>query len=267
MGSSTPAARIPSGFPKYRNNMVIGFATLTVTYLCVIAAFDSIQAVLNLPPAAREFCPLEYPCWRPDLLAFEVTSGLALAWCGWIGFYSWHIKRIQQSVPKTPEGRLFGYLEEGNLLTAVSTTFQLFDLMISLLIPEQRQFLFLCHHVMAATVSWYGLNNQVCWGLQCHNNPKKDLQTGGSVDFLTHLFSLSETLQYFHYYGRECGARKISFVLMDSCLCPFTSSDANPHMPHCSFYSVLSRLFRDFDHPIDRRRSCKILSSPPRNKL
>ena len=73
----------------------------------------------------------------------------------------WHIKKIQKSVPDTPEGRLFGYIEEADVLCAVSTTFQLFDLVISFLIPEQRQLLFLCHHIMAATVSWYGLNNQV----------------------------------------------------------------------------------------------------------
>jgi hypothetical protein len=163
--SSTEAAasesRIPSGFPEYRNRMLLAFATLTVIYFGVIAAFDSIQAILELPPSAKEFCPEGYPCWRADLLAFEVTSGLSLAWCGWVGFTSWHVQRVQHSVPRTPEGRLFGSLDVGNLLTAASTTFQLFDLMVSLLIPEQRQPLFLCHHIMAATVSWYGLNNQV----------------------------------------------------------------------------------------------------------
>jgi hypothetical protein len=46
-------------------------------------------------------------------------------------------------------------------LTAVSTTFQLFDFFVSLLIAEQRQPIFLAHHLSAATVSWYGLNNQV----------------------------------------------------------------------------------------------------------
>lgn len=92
-----------------------------------------------------------------------MVSGLALIWCGYKGFVAWHVKRIHNRIPNTPEGRLFGYIEEGHVLTAVSTTFQLFDLGVSLLIPEQRQLLFLCHHIMAATVSWYGLNNQVSW--------------------------------------------------------------------------------------------------------
>jgi hypothetical protein len=141
--------------------MILGFTALTVSYFSIIATFDTIQSILNLPPSAREYCPNNHPCWRADLLAFEVTSGLCLAWCGWAGLTSWHIHKVQHTVPKNAEGRLFGYLEVGDRLTAVSTTFQLFDLMVSLLIPEQRQPLFLCHHIMAATVSWYGLNNQV----------------------------------------------------------------------------------------------------------
>jgi hypothetical protein len=161
---------ILSGFPSYRVQMYCGFATMTVLYCISIATFDSVRQLLQLPPSAVEYCQphLEQvsgttlqSCWRADLFAFEIISGVALMWCAYKGFVAWHVKRIQNSIPNTPEGRLFAYIEEGHVLTAVSTTFQLFDLAVSLLIPEQRQILFLCHHIMAATVSWYGLNNQV----------------------------------------------------------------------------------------------------------
>jgi hypothetical protein len=144
--------------------MFVGFGVLTILYCGCIAVFDSLRMYLQMPPSADEFCRHSQnnePCWRADLFAFEVVSGLVLIWAGYQGFYAWHIRKIQKSIDDTPEGRLFGYVEEADVLCAVSTTFQLFDLVISFLIPEQRQFLFLCHHVMAATVSWYGLNNQV----------------------------------------------------------------------------------------------------------
>jgi hypothetical protein len=169
-GALLPTTGIPSGFPQYRTQMFWGFAIMIVLYCISIATFDSVRQILQLPPSAPEYCQphqeagddaLAPPCWRADLFAFEVISGFALVWCGYKGFFAWHIKRIHESIPNTPEGRLFEYVEVGHVLTAVSTTFQLFDLGVSLLIQEQRQFLFLCHHIMAATVSWYGLNNQV----------------------------------------------------------------------------------------------------------
>ena len=169
-GAVLPDTGVPSGFPQYRTRMFWGCAMMTVLYCISIATFDSIRQIIKLPPSAPEYCQPRQkdgdessvsPCWRADLFAFEVVSGLALIWCGYKGFMAWHVKRIHETISDTPEGRLFDYIEEGHVLTAVSTTFQLFDLGVSLLIPEQRQFLFLCHHIMAATVSWYGLNNQV----------------------------------------------------------------------------------------------------------
>lgn len=170
--ASTPTATvIPSGFPAYRTYMVIGFVSLTVTYFAVIAAFERVlRPWLDLPPSAHEYCfsaessksSESSPCWRADLFSFEMTSGLALIWSAWIGFDAWHLSRrtVHTDSFTTPQGRLFGYLPAGHQLTAIGTTFQLFDLCVSLGIPEQRQLLFLCHHIMAATVSWMGLNNQ-----------------------------------------------------------------------------------------------------------
>jgi hypothetical protein len=155
-----PAA-IPSGFPYYRNKMAFFFAFLTALYFGIITFFDNINKYLQLPPSSPELCPdPKIPCWRADLLGFQVGSGLALCLCGLIGFRCWHFQNIDKAVPATPEGRLFGYLPQAHFLTALQTTFQLFDLFISFLIPGQCTPILVAHHTMAVTVSWYGLNNQ-----------------------------------------------------------------------------------------------------------
>lgn len=163
---------IPSGFPAYQWHMIVGFVLFSAVYFGTVACFSEIREFLRLPPSSPELCKNVVSegedCWRADLFAFEVVSGVALTWSGVLGFWAWHVQRVDRQIPTTPEGRLFGYLPTAHQLTALGTTFQLFDLFISLIIPEQRQVLFLCHHIMAATVSWYGLNNQVChksWSL------------------------------------------------------------------------------------------------------
>jgi len=184
--SHDAVAVIPSGFPAYRWHMVIGFVGLSVLYFGTIAYFDVIRNFLQLPPSGPKLCKNIVPdgqdCWRADLFAFELVSGLALVWAGVIGFWEWHVQKGNRHIPLTPEGRLFGYIPAAHHLTALGTTFQIFDLFISLLIPKQRQFLFLCHHIMAATVSWYGLNNQVCIA-PCHKTAKRD---DSKSCFLTH---------------------------------------------------------------------------------
>jgi len=143
--------------------MTFWFILFTILYIGTTRFFGTIQEFLSLPPSSVELCKdsTDNVCWRADLFAFEVVSGAALTWAGMIGIWAWHIQRVDRIVPSTPEGRLFGYIPLAHQLTALGTTFQLFDLVVSLLIPEQRQPLMLAHHVMAATVSWYGLNNQV----------------------------------------------------------------------------------------------------------
>jgi hypothetical protein len=107
------APPIPSGFPRYKIQMLVGFILFFVLYFGVIAVFPAVAGLLSLPPSADEFCPNEKPCWRGDLFSFEVVSGIALMWAGVVGFYSWHVKGIHKSIPDTPEGRMFGYHEEG----------------------------------------------------------------------------------------------------------------------------------------------------------
>ncbi len=171
----------------------MGFLSFSALYFAIIAFFDHIREFLRLPPSGPELCTNTAPggedCWRADLFAFEIVSGVALTWCGVLGFWAWHVQKVDQMIPSTPEGRLFGYLPLAHQLTALGTTFQLFDLFVSLLIPEQRQVLFLCHHIMAALVSWFGLNNQV------------SKLSGGAMITGTFAVLRERSYQYFHYYG------------------------------------------------------------------
>jgi len=154
---------VPSGYPAYRWYMTLWFILFTILYIGTARFFGTIQEYLSLPPSRTAFCQdfTGNVCWRADLFAYQVVSGAALTWAGMIGIWAWHIRRVDRSIPSTPEGRLFGYIPLAHQLTALATTFQLFDLVVSLLIPEKKQPLMLVHHIKAATVSWYGLNNQV----------------------------------------------------------------------------------------------------------
>ena len=122
------------------------------------------QGFFYLPPA-EAFCvdSIEVEkCSRPDLFAFQIVSGAAIAYCAASGFRSWHLSgRVHRKTPATPEGRLFGYLEEAENLAVINFTFQIWDFLVSLTIPEHRTTVFLCHHLAAAVVCWFSLSYQV----------------------------------------------------------------------------------------------------------
>ena len=120
------------------------------------------QLLQSIAQAAPAYCPTEDTCTRSDLFAFQVSSGLALSFCGILGFYTWHIsKRVHTVLPQTAEGRLYGYLEESEQLAAGNFTFQFWDFWISLLIEEHRGIIWLAHHSIAALLSWLSLEYQV----------------------------------------------------------------------------------------------------------
>ena len=81
--------------------------------------------------------PENQVCSRPDLFAFQVGSGIAIFFVAILGFWTWHVsRRVHWAVPATPEGRLFAHLPEGEILAAVNLTFQVWDFVMSLVIPE-----------------------------------------------------------------------------------------------------------------------------------
>lgn len=100
-------------------------------------------------------------CTRADLFAFQFAAGLMLFYLGLVGFKSWHISRTaHNSIPATPQGRIFGYLKEGEDLNAAIFCFQSWDFVTSSLIPEHSSFIFLAHHAMAALTSYLSLEYQ-----------------------------------------------------------------------------------------------------------
>jgi hypothetical protein len=112
--------------------------------------------------ASPDYCPTTEPCIRSDLFAFQVSSGLALSFCGILGVYTWHFsKRAHTHLPETAEGRLYGYLKESEQLAAGNFTFQFWDFWISLVIDEHRTAIMLAHHSIAALLSWLSLEYQV----------------------------------------------------------------------------------------------------------
>jgi hypothetical protein len=150
------ASPIPSGVPRMTPYIISGLCILTAVYSTLLFTFRNSASILGLPEAAAELCQgVDGVCSRSDLFAFQMTALLAIVFCGVTGFMGWHMnRRPHTAVPATPEGRLFGYLPEAEMLAAVNFTFQFWDFCISLFIPENRTVVMMSHHIMAATVSW-----------------------------------------------------------------------------------------------------------------
>lgn len=157
------APNIPSGLNKRSNEIVGLYTVLTAVYAAIQYGFKDSDTVFGFAKPASEYCQeTDGPCSRSDLFAFQVGSGFAICFCGVLGFQAWHIsRRAHTALPQTPQGRLFGFLQESETLCAVNFTFQVWDFMISLIIPEHSGVLMLCHHVMAATVCCMALQHQV----------------------------------------------------------------------------------------------------------
>ena len=141
--------------------ILCGLVYLTLVYVLVNLAYPYLSGIV--PPLAGEYCDDGIKgCQRASLFAFEIAACQALLFCGITGFIAWHISKVPfNKIPQTPEGRLFGYIQEADYLTSAAVTFQLWDLLVIVLIPEQCTTVMVGHHFLAALVAWYGLNNQV----------------------------------------------------------------------------------------------------------
>eukprot|EP00566_Odontella_aurita_P016113 CAMPEP_0113550630 /NCGR_PEP_ID=MMETSP0015_2-20120614/14088_1 /TAXON_ID=2838 /ORGANISM="Odontella" /LENGTH=281 /DNA_ID=CAMNT_0000451457 /DNA_START=115 /DNA_END=960 /DNA_ORIENTATION=- /assembly_acc=CAM_ASM_000160 len=148
-----------NGFARRRNAIALGTLFLTAVYWAACYALKESGSYLR---PAEEFCVNSENelCSRPDLFAFQIGSGVAIFYCGVMGISTWH-RSVHRDLPSTPEGRLFGYLAESELLAAANFTFQVWDFFVSLMIPEHATAVFLLHHVAAALVSWFSLSYQV----------------------------------------------------------------------------------------------------------
>jgi len=114
-----------------------------------------------LTPAAK-YCPIDEPeCKRPDLFAFEFVNSCTFLWQSFVAIRSFHFRKTSmKSFPQTPVGRIFGFSEESEIITCVSMTIQLWGLVMTPLIPEFTSAIMLCHHFLAALVSFVALQYQ-----------------------------------------------------------------------------------------------------------
>mmetsp|Transcript_11943 Transcript_11943/g.17535 ORF Transcript_11943/g.17535 Transcript_11943/m.17535 type:complete len:296 (-) Transcript_11943:436-1323(-) len=152
---------VPSRFKK-RKGTIIG-ALLSQTVLFGIAYYAQHSGLLNLKPA-DEYCPngqTSSSCTRADLFAFQISCGAFLTYTAYIGMTSWHItKSAHKAIPSTLEGRLFGHIPDAEQLMVIVFSFQFWDLIVSMMIPEHNAFLFLAHHFMAALIAYFSLEYQ-----------------------------------------------------------------------------------------------------------
>ena len=116
-----------------------------------------------MKPAER-FCDTETDkarsCTRPDLFAFQVCSGIMMIFMGGNGFKAWHYKKTAHKF-KTPEGRLFGFIDDADHLLAGIAIYQIWDFLVSLLIEEMKTPIFLGHHLLSGLTALFSLEYQM----------------------------------------------------------------------------------------------------------
>lgn len=158
---------VPSGFARRRLPIAAALLGLTIFYNVVLRLFRNSTASWLTP--ADEFCKddafvdeITGRCNRSDLFAAQATSAIMQVYMGGMGLFTWHLtKRAKTRIPQTPEGRLFGYLDEADMLNAGIFVFQTFDFFASMSVPEHSTPIFLTHHLLTAITAWMSLEYQM----------------------------------------------------------------------------------------------------------
>lgn len=150
---------VPSGFTRRKGEIIKGFLLLSA--ICGVA-YVVVKHYIKLPSDPK-FCnnhnDTNEPCYRPDLFAFQISSGIMQIILATTGFREWR----KQQTNLTAEGRLFGFSEEAEYLNAVIVVFQSWDFVFSLAIPEHATPIFLGHHLLAALTAWCSLEYQLVY--------------------------------------------------------------------------------------------------------
>lgn len=155
----TADLKAPSGFEQHRSSVEAGLVFLSVLYGSLYFVNPPVEVNPELCPASEDGV-----CRRPDLIAYKIVGLLAMITMGIIGVYNWHFSaKMQQLASKqaTPEDRLFGYLPASNHLNVVIFCYQLYDICVSLTIPEHLDAIFLTHHLLALTTAYCSLEYQM----------------------------------------------------------------------------------------------------------
>jgi hypothetical protein len=96
------------------------------------------------------------------LIAYKVTAFFAMSTMGLMGTYHWHfspqLKHLHRS---SSRDRLLGYLAASDYQNVVIFCWQCWDLAMAIMIPENRDPLFLLHHVLAIITAYCSLEYQM----------------------------------------------------------------------------------------------------------
>lgn len=163
--SETVSPDVPSGLE--RRKIPIVTSMMGLVFVLKFVEWYLKDTTTWLRPA-DEFCKedayidADGRCSRPDLFAGQVASGVAQVYIGGMGLYTWHIaKRTKTGIPQTPEGRLFGYLEEADQLLVGILVYQTYDFFHSMFVPEFCTPIFMGHHLVAALTALMSLKYQM----------------------------------------------------------------------------------------------------------
>lgn len=148
-----------SGFERRKTSIEAGLLFLSVCYGGVYWLNPDIE------PDAVYCNQVEEqeggPCRRPDLIAYKVTSAICMLYMGLMGVYNWYFSRRMKELGRrgSPEDRLFGHLEAGELQNVAIFCYQVWDFCVSLTIPEHFEMIFLVHHFLAGLTAYFSLEN------------------------------------------------------------------------------------------------------------
>ena len=181
---------VPSGFAKQRTPIVVTFSGLVIFFVLTKWLFRDSRMWLR---PADEFCTGATEggdrCSRSDLFAKQAASAFMQVYLGGMGLLTWHInKRASRGLPQTPEGRLFGHLDEADKLNTAIFVYQMFDFFTSMTVPEHNQTIFLAHHLVTGFAAYMSLEHQMvpyyavffggCSVSKTRNAKKEETDTG-----------------------------------------------------------------------------------------
>lgn len=160
--SNVVAPKISSGLARRKIPIVAGAIFLTTVYLLIRCLFPNASDT-TFPSAQQQYCASDdEPCIRSDLLGIFAAMLVMQCYMASIGFLAWYYTgRAHTALPDTPEGRLFGYLEEADQLNAGIFLFQWCDFVVCVLVPELYSPIMVTHHVLAGLCAWFSLEYQI----------------------------------------------------------------------------------------------------------
>mmetsp|Transcript_18672 Transcript_18672/g.26299 ORF Transcript_18672/g.26299 Transcript_18672/m.26299 type:complete len:165 (-) Transcript_18672:664-1158(-) len=162
METKVPPRNFSSAFPRKWNEIILIIFALTVTYVCTTS-----QTIFSAK-AVEKFCLDDSAnestrCTRNDLFIFALNSMSIFVWLSIISIKCWYTNgNVHKTIGATVEGRLFGYLQDGEKICVVNISYQIWDFFVSFLIPEfASDYIMFAHHFLATVVCWFCLEYQV----------------------------------------------------------------------------------------------------------